>query len=829
MPVLTITVTNAGRAALVNAQNTGTLPVTIAQCGISATAVTPTPSATALAGEAKRIATIAGDVVADDTIHVVVKDEGSDAYTVRSFALYLADGTLFAIYGGAAPIVEKTAQSTMLLAIDIKFADIAAASLTFGDISFINPPATETVKGVAEIATQDETDAGTDDTRFVTPKKLWTRLSNWLASWGADIWRASNDGSGSGLDADLLDGKQAVEFAWLDGSRIFTGPLQVAATNQAYFKLGASTSPTVIHRNDGNGYHILLSDPSASINPSFNTLRPFHIDLSNGWLTSTNGQTFSGGTNVSGALTLNGAGVWSSANDGAGSGMDADLLDGQDGSWYADITGRLGYKPVQQGTGVGQLGNIVKIGWAGTRLKATVDTTDQGNFVFDTHVLDVWRASNDGSGSGLDADMLDGKHATSFAWLDGSKVFTGPVQVTATNVALFKGNTGASQTVIHRVDGSSYHFLLSDVTESINSTFNAFRPLRIDLATGRLGSENGQNFSGGTYVTGSLSLNGAGVWSAGNDGSGSGLDADLLRGLTPEQVVNALRIVAGLGYTPANRAGDSFTGAIAAVGVTITGGDLFLSRTSTPWGYIIRPNVAGYRNLGFTTEGAAQPLDQVNFDALSATVRTNLIWHAGNDGAGSGMDSDLLRGLTPEQVVNATRIVSGLGFTPVQQGTGVGQLGNAIKIGWSSGARLKATVDSSDLGSIVFDNNISDVWRASNDGAGSGLDADLLDGYQGSAYERIASESLGANGYTIYASGKKECWGSLTIGAQSIATVTLPVTHTSWFNVALAPFTKPSVDAQNNTALSAKSGVESFTIRNWENIPIQVDWRTTGV
>jgi hypothetical protein len=29
--------------------------------------------------------------------------------------------------------------------------------------------------------------------------------------------------------------------------------------------------------------------------------------------------------------------LWRSDNDGAGSGLDADLLDGQQGSWYADI------------------------------------------------------------------------------------------------------------------------------------------------------------------------------------------------------------------------------------------------------------------------------------------------------------------------------------------------------------------------------------------------------------------------------------------------------------------------------------------------------------
>ncbi len=45
-----------------------------------------------------------------------------------------------------------------------------------------------------------------------------------------------------------------------------------------------------------------------------------------------------------------------------------------------------------------------------------------------------------------------------------------------------------------------------------------------------------------------------------------------------------------------------------------------------------------------------------------------------------------------------------LGYTPVQQGTGVGQGANAIKIGYdSANARLKATVDTTDLGAIWTD------------------------------------------------------------------------------------------------------------------------------
>lgn len=58
---------------------------------------------------------------------------------------------------------------------------------TFGTSA---PPASETTAGIAEIATQAETDAGTDDSRIVTPAKL--------ASWSGRIRRyATNVGDGS--------------------------------------------------------------------------------------------------------------------------------------------------------------------------------------------------------------------------------------------------------------------------------------------------------------------------------------------------------------------------------------------------------------------------------------------------------------------------------------------------------------------------------------------------------------------------------------------------------------------------------------------------------
>lgn len=47
--------------------------------------------------------------------------------------------------------------------------------------------------------------------------------------------------------------------------------------------------------------------------------------------------------------------------------------------------------------------------------------------------------------------------------------------------------------------------------------------------------------------------------------------------------------------------------------------------------------------------------------------------------------------------------LTGLGFTPVQQGTGVGQTGNTVKVGWSVAGKLKATVDTTDLGNIALE------------------------------------------------------------------------------------------------------------------------------
>lgn len=171
MPTLPLIITDAGRQAIVDATNTGTLPITLTEVALGTGKWSPDATAVALQAEIKRINTLGGLVVAPDTIHVTITDASSDAYALGEFGLYTDGGVLFAIYSDLAGITDKAADALLLLANDIVLTSVPAGSVTVGSTEFINPPATETAPGVAEVATQAESDAGTDDARIVTPKK----------------------------------------------------------------------------------------------------------------------------------------------------------------------------------------------------------------------------------------------------------------------------------------------------------------------------------------------------------------------------------------------------------------------------------------------------------------------------------------------------------------------------------------------------------------------------------------------------------------------------------------------------------------------------------
>ena len=175
-----------------------------------------------------------------------------------------------------------------------------------------------------------------------------------------------------------------------------------------------------------------------------------------------------------GAVTINGSTVWHAGNDGSGSTLDADLLDGQHGSYYdhrgytVDNNYLGGYyvsggteKPNDAIFGSGKFkvamlrGGSNNLGFGGTwndvfwlssynggdvkksvaLVSSKYDSTslwiakqDYDSSSWGTGYL-FWNSGNDGSGSGLDADKLDNLHADSFLRSDTADTATGIITI----------------------------------------------------------------------------------------------------------------------------------------------------------------------------------------------------------------------------------------------------------------------------------------------------------------------------------------------------------------------------------------------------------------
>ncbi|MEJ9960951.1 phage tail protein [Escherichia albertii] len=171
MSKLLFTMTDAGRQELVNANKTGTNKVEIVSVGLGSRYYVTSTSQTNITNEIKRLTTIGGKVVSPDTIHVTAKDDSKDEYVVHTIGLYTNKGTLFAVYSQEQAIINKASSTIALISSDIAIKTLDTKNITFGDIEFINPPATETVVGVARFANEQEIEAGTDDSLAVSAKR----------------------------------------------------------------------------------------------------------------------------------------------------------------------------------------------------------------------------------------------------------------------------------------------------------------------------------------------------------------------------------------------------------------------------------------------------------------------------------------------------------------------------------------------------------------------------------------------------------------------------------------------------------------------------------
>ena len=227
----------------------------------------------------------------------------------------------------------------------------------------------------------------------------WAGYGSTYYPW-RKIWHDNNDGTGSGLDADLLDGQHGSYYYAASNPNGYTNDQTAAEILTAiktvdgagsgldadlldgYGSSASAGNNTVVRRSSG-GY-IFANYFNTTPNTVSSGITQICVESGNdGYIRHGSAAGVRTFLNVE-----NGATADQSASeiltavktvDGSGSGLDADLLDGQHGSYYYAASNPNGY------------------------------TNDQTASEILTAIKTV-----DGSGSGLDADLLDGISSADF-------------------------------------------------------------------------------------------------------------------------------------------------------------------------------------------------------------------------------------------------------------------------------------------------------------------------------------------------------------------------------------------------------------------------------
>ena len=415
----------------------------------------------------------------------------------------------------------------------------------------------------------------------------------------------------------------------------------------------------------------------------------------------------------SSALTYNGGQVWHAGNDGAGSGLDADTVDGlhsdqvkiRDARDDGELTPTNFTDTVASFTFTDDIASSTRTwdsvltmkGWSGSTYRvwqlmgnaSTVGNTDT-NLYFREGIgstwgslQKIWTSGNDGSGSGLDADLLDGIDSGGFLRSDAADTASGNLLFSSNYTRFVSGNTNNTSTAdtnglyIH-VDGTyedgryTTRFRKYDdgggvplYIDNSDGTANVF------TATARFGTYSGNDYEfevfGDINATGNLYDSGNAVWHVGNDGSGSGLDADTLDGIQGSSFLRS-------------DAADTVSGNISFTSTTtpITTNSILFNNTEDDGNYytsasgVLAFDENFYNDVNYGTgtyapdtvftggdggglliknqDGWGAVFTSQNTRWASAQwanlkVDTNQVWHAGNDGSGSGLDADTVDGV----------------------------------------------------------------------------------------------------------------------------------------------------------------------------------------
>ena len=263
-----------------------------------------------------------------------------------------------------------------------------------------------------------------------------------IAVSGAVTGNANFDGSGNINITTTATSDPTITLGGdLSGSATLTnlGNATLTATiNANSVALGTDTTGSYVQQGATSGNGI-----SGSVNSEAGT-----FTVTSNATNANTGNTIvyrdASGNFSAGTITANLTGTASSASN-------ADTLDGQHGSYYTDITSRLGYTPVRQGGGAGQGSNTLYMGWSGSALLLQVDTTNFSS---------TWPISVSG-----DAGTVDGLNASQFIRSDATDTATGVITF-SDRIQAHEIRTNTNQELILSA-GESYSYATGQTGEYV--------------------------------------------------------------------------------------------------------------------------------------------------------------------------------------------------------------------------------------------------------------------------------------------------------------------------------------------------------------------------
>jgi len=406
-----------------------------------------------------------------------------------------------------------------------------------------------------------------------------------------------------------------------------------------------------------------------------------------------------------GSPTYEGNTLWHAGNDGTGSGLDADLLDGEHGSYYTDIVSRLGYTPVNKAgdiiTGDLEIRNLNDA--SQLRISRTGATSNQVGMSFNVEGVHerwfgvgttgnpywstsadltgggnvIWHAGNDGTGSGLDADLLDGIDSSSFLRSDVDGSFTGTITNNGVLVASLNSNLPTTNPRIKFGRDASQYMTFhagsaGNYMTSVSTSSNPKPMMYFGIST-----DSGATLIG-TYTLGGTNGN---IWHTGNDGAGTGLDADLWDGNQFDSYLNQAVLTSS---------SPTFVDLTTTGDITVGGGNIKTDTSSQRVKYSVYSDQVTY-GMGFQSGVTYGGLNDWAVTFQNSNTNTRGFWwgdnaHAPSQGAMALSTSGLLT------VASGIRVGYGESDTTIPTANKVDISGSLVATGGITETRINPRV-----------------------------------------------------------------------------------------------------------------------------------------